>query len=623
MCGIAGVIGKPFLDRIEPMTHIMRHRGPDDTGFFIDDDAALGHQRLSIIDLEGGHQPIWNNSETRLIVFNGEIYNHREIRRGLEQKGYRFRTNCDTEVIVHAYDEYGVDCLSLFRGMFAFAIWDRKEKQLFAARDRLGIKPFYYTLQGKSLAFASEIKSILQIPNSAPRLNKKAIHHILQTSANLDQETCIQGIFKLPPGHLLFFSSGNILIRPYWEIPNPQIEHLDVPTWAGKVRAALLKSVERRMISDVPIGATLSGGLDSSSIVALMSELSGRPVKTFTAGYGEGDPELEYSSLIAKTFKTDHTELIITPKKLEEVLPAMVWHLEEPIGQTGLVPLFHAFREASRFVKVVLVGEGADEVFAGYKRYKVLSPRLPLTSSMREEIYRHTYSGAKPVTLLGKLATTLLCQSRTPGSLFLNGVHFNGTVPPAELFSGKEMLNKALRFDQQGIMVEWQLKKIDALSMAHSLEARVPFLDHELVELLMKVPSNMKCHGLTGKYILRKAMSDILPPQIIRRKKFAQIMKSGNELTRSLEYMSDFLLDKESVKKRGLYDPTNIEHLKHRNGRKILSNDESMKLWTLILVEVWARLFLDNPIPAAPPKSVADLIDTKPSLYPLKLEALQ
>jgi asparagine synthase (glutamine-hydrolysing) len=620
MCGIAGVIGKPFLDRIEPMTHIMRHRGPDDNGFFIDDDAALGHQRLSIIDLEGGHQPVWNSSETRAIVFNGEIYNYREIKRSLEEKGYRFRTNCDTEVIIHAYDEYGVDCLSLFRGMFAFAIWDRKEKQLFAARDRLGVKPFYYTLQGKSLAFASEIKSILQIPNGAPQLNKNAIHHILRTSANLDQETCIKGIHKLPPGHLLLFSSGNIQVRPYWQIPVPQIEYLNVPTWAGRVRAALLKSVERRMISDVPIGATLSGGLDSSSIVALMSELSGRPVKTFTAGYGAGDPELEYAASIAKTFKTDHTELIITPERLEEVLPRLVWHLEEPIGQTGSVPLFHTFREASRFVKVILVGEGADEVFAGYKRYKTLSPALPFASSLRKEIYQYAYIGAQPATFLGKLATTLWWGNTTPGSLFLNGFHSNGPLPPTELFSGKEILNKALRFDQQGIMVEWQLKGIDSLSMAHSLEARVPFLDHELVELLTKVPSHMKCRGLTGKYILRKAMADILPPQVVRRRKFGQSMRFGNELTRSLDYLSDLLLDKESVKRRGLYAPADLEKLKQRNGRKVLSRSESMKLWTVILVEVWARLFLDNPIPAAPPKSALDLVDPKPSLYPGELQ---
>lgn len=612
MCGIVGIVddGDKSSNLIESMTNLVKHRGPDDSGHYMDENIVLGHRRLSIIDIAGGHQPMLDISGAKVITYNGEIYNFREIRCNLEKQGYGFRSNCDTEVVLNAFDEYGPRCLSLFNGMFAFAIWDTKTKTLFAARDRLGIKPFYYIQHGNTLAFASEIKALLLLPNIKREINKKAIHYILRTNANLDRETCIKGIFKLPPGHFLQFSSGKLTINPYWQIPIPEAEYLDEQVWAERIRKALFKSVERRMVSDVPVGATLSGGLDSSSLVAIMSRLSEHPVKTFTAGYGKGDTEFEYAAVVAEKFKTNHKELIITPEKLEKTLPTLVWHLEQPMGQTGAVPLFHTFREASRFIKVLLVGEGADEVFAGYLKYKALSPALPFTNSMRREIYQYYYTGAKPHTLLGKLAKTFWWRDRITGSLFLKDFQNNEKLPPDQLFDGKETLNRALRFDQQGLMVNWQLKNIDSLSMANSVEARVPFLDHELIELAMKIPSKMKCHGLTEKYILRKTLEPILPACVVKRKKFGQTMRFGDEMTRSLDYLSDLLLKPNVVEKRDLFKLSDIENLRCKNGRKTLNRYESMKLWTVILTEIWARLFLDRPINASPPGSVSQLVNS-------------
>ncbi|MBU0477498.1 asparagine synthase (glutamine-hydrolyzing) [bacterium] len=594
---------------IRRMARILSHRGPDDETYEIYPEANiyLGHRRLSIIDLEGGRQPIFNEDNTIGVICNGEIYNFQKLRADLKRAGHTMKTRSDTEVIVHLYEEYGLAALTMMNGMFALAIIDKKNNSILLARDRLGIKPLYYSLGEDWFSFASEIKALLLVPRVSRDVNRVALQQIMNNNFGPAEMTCFRDIYKLPAGHWLFYKNGKIEMRQYWDIPYFRAEKANLKEWADRLQGSLRTSVQRRLVADVPIAAALSGGLDSSTIVALMAQETNGRVKTFTAGYGPDDPEFAYAAEVAKAYRTNHTELIITPEDLRDLLPRVVWSLEEPIARTDTPPLYYIFQKVAPHAKVLLVGEGADEIFAGYPRYKVASSRLPLLSSWRRDLYRFDYSGIPPVSLGGRLATAVYWRGSRCAPPRLISTPEIPVIPPNELFFKPECLNHLLRYDQKGIMVEFQLKRVDSLSMAHSVEARVPFLDHEVVELASCIPERYKISWkMTGKNVLREAVRSILPPSILNRPKYGQRMSIGRDMTIALENLGDLFLRSKNVRSRGFFKVSDIERLRARQGDRY-NKYQITRLWSVILAEIWARLFLDGRCFERPPRSYKEI----------------
>jgi asparagine synthase (glutamine-hydrolysing) len=613
MCGIAGTIRIGDLELVERMTSLISYRGPDDYGLYEDGEVHLGHRRLSILDLsDAGHQPMLSDDGELAITFNGEIYNFKTLRQELEKRGYRFHTETDTEVMLSAYREFGVDFLRHLEGMFAFALWDRKQRQLLLARDRTGIKPLFYYQQGDGLAFASELKPILLVPGLERRVNRRALRSAIRYASNIEDESMIAEVYKLPPAHWLVWRDGAITKGTYWTHPTAAPESWDEPTLAKELRRTLTDVVQSHMLSDAPLGAALSGGLDSSGIVALMSQGNGsNKVDTFTVGHGTDDPDLINARLVAEHCRTNHHEILVSAENVLDLLPAVIWHLEEPLGQMESVQMYINYREAAKFVKVLLIGEGADECFAGYARYKLLYPGIPMPRKVRKDLYErvYMYADSAPRSLPARAVARTLW-GHLPGSPLLDP---KPLAPlPLSGVNGTHVLEQALVHDQRTYLHHLSLKRADALGMAHSVELRVPFLDRQIVELAARIPASMMMRRGMEKYILRRALEPLLPSTISWRRKRGFQMRLNPELVETLNYLCDKLLDPETVRARGFFDPQLVSTLRYtRPGRfatPMAQKVWSYRIWSMILCELWARTFLDQSVSDGPAKRVADLL---------------
>lgn len=620
MCGICGTVRLCSESLIKRMCDVMRHRGPDDEGYYLDkvNKVALGVRRLSIIDVEGGHQPIHNEDGSVWLVFNGEIYNYKELRIELEKKGHRFYTMTDTETIVHLYEEEGEDCVKKLNGMFAFALWDRERKKMFIARDRLGIKPFYYTSSGGKFIFASEIKAILEYQGLDRETDTEGLLSYLTLQYVLAPMTMFKGIKKLLPGHILSIHNNKVEDRCYWDVDffnNTRVE--DEEICVEKIEEMFRKSVESRLISDVPLGALLSGGIDSSIVVAMMSSTLNRPVETFTVGFTvkKDYDETKYAREVASFLGTTHHELILHPKTAE-ILPKIIRHLDEPIADQAALPTYLICQLAKKHVTVVLTGEGGDELFAGYPRYildrfaeflhqfphisnksmikRLINP-LPFGSTLKRRMIKLFSSESDAfdrnvewLSIFNKEELNALLSPHL--KQILNNRHPVEDV--RKYFKGKESLDRLIHIDMKTWLVDDILAKVDKMSMATSVEARVPFLDHKLVEYVLTLQPYMKLRELTTKYVLKKIAYKFLPKQIIRRKKQAFRIPTERWFREELRDMvCDFLLSRKSLN-QGYFVPEYIKHIakQHFDGRE----DNSQKLWNLLCFELWHRIYIEN-----------------------------
>jgi len=617
MCGIAGIVSldKRTVDPgdLQRMCDAIVHRGPDDEGYYFEPGVGLGMRRLSIIDLNTGHQPVHNEDGSIQVVFNGEIYNYKELRQDLQRRGHSFYTDTDTETIVHLYEEYGAGVVDKLRGMFAFALWDGRRRQLLLARDRLGIKPLFYAYIHGRLMFASELKAILQLPEIDIALNWKSAQRLFTFLTTPVSESLVEGVHKLGPGQILIASADQEpRVEQYWDVHfAPDYVH-DENFFVERLRELLLEAVRLRMISDVPIGAFLSGGLDSSSVVAMMSGLASEPIKTYTIGFEDsGFDETPFARQVAAQFGTAHTEQILAMDALD-VIEDIAWYLDEPLGDSSVIPTYMVSKLAAKDVKVALSADGGDELFAGYDKYVVES---------RERKYRFIPPALRRG--LGHMGRALPDSAR--GKNFLEHLALDGvnryldastffkledqkrlfTPEIFEQMSGDparseaEYLHKesgnwlsSLQYlDLKSYLPLDILTKVDRMSMAHSLEARVPLLDHKLVEFAATIPPEFKLKQGATKYIFKKAMRGILPDSIIDRRKHGFAVPLGQWFKgRFDDFLHDLLLS-DTSKRRGIFNAGYIEHLirLHRGGRPLDS-----QLWTLISFELWCRTFMDK-----------------------------
>jgi asparagine synthase (glutamine-hydrolysing) len=633
MCGICGFYEykthRPAEATIlDAMVRVLQHRGPDDSGTYLDRDLAIGMRRLSIIDLEGGKQPLANEDGSVVTVFNGEIYNYQSLRDQLQRRGHKLVTQSDTEVIVHLYEDHGEECVQHLRGMFAFALWDAGCRRLFVARDRLGIKPLYFTHSGGRLIFASEIKAILQHPSVRVDMDPEALTNFLSLKYVPAPQTMFKGIYALPPGCSLTCSVSGIRVCRYWDLSftnEPAPENRREEFYADQLAALLRECVKLHLVSDVPFGAFLSGGVDSSAIVALMREFLEKPVKTYSVGF-EGDGaafnELPYARLVAKKFQTDHHEVFVRPAHLIDLAEKIVWHLDQPLAEHATVANYVLAEHASRDVKMVLTGEGGDELFAGYARYagEKLSPLVRLLPNAARSLALAA-SSYLPGLRRQKVALYALNQSDEL-TRFLNWFPLFNSLMKRSLLA--EALKESLRgYKTEYVIAEhlarsrataplhrmlymdtklWLpdvlLARGDKMSMAASLEARVPLLDHKLVEFAASLPPNLKVRGLTRKYLLKKVSQPWVPQEIIRRKKEGFPMPSSLWLRNQARVFMRDTLSPSVIRRRGLFNPPFVESMirEHEEG----TADHGAWLWGLINVELWQRQFMDAPVRVRP-----------------------
>lgn len=626
MCGITGFISAeryvPDEGRAAVLASMCRsivHRGPDERGTLVSGRAALGMQRLSVIDLKSGQQPIFTEDKSLAIVFNGEIYNFRKVRKELEGEGYRFRTSSDTEVVVNAFHAYGLNSLKRLRGMFAFAIWDFRSETLYMARDRVGKKPLYYTLdESGNFVFGSELKSLLAYGAAKRRIDYAALDAYL-TFGYVPEEFCIfDSVQKLPPGHSLTFKDGKVSIESYWDFNYDGAQEIKSETeYIELLREKLEDAVRVRLISDVPLGAFLSGGVDSSTTVAMMSKLSDQPVKTFSIGFKEDSfDELKYARVAAKHFGTDHHEFVVTPD-LVDIVDELVWHFDEPFADSSALPTYMVSKMAREYVTVVLSGDGGDELFGGYTRYVIDQKREAFGDV--PEVFRsgviRPLSNALPHGARGK--NYLYNISLNPIDRYIDSVSQFNTQRKESLYSkdfraslngefgaGERRfkdyaqsvstgspIDKLLYLDSKTYLPGDILTKVDRMSMANSLEARAPLLDHELIELVVAMPPEMKIKGGETKYILKKAMEGIVPNEILYREKQGFGVPIREWINRQLRTrINDELSDRRTLD-RGYFERSYINKLldEHSKGRR----DHSHALWTLWMLELWHRKFLD------------------------------
>jgi asparagine synthase (glutamine-hydrolysing) len=629
MCGIAGIFSydsdkRVTLELLEKMASVLGHRGPDDKGveIFSGGKAGFSHRRLSIIDVEGGHQPLSNEDGTVWIVFNGEIYNFQELRKGLERNGHRFRSRSDTEVVVHLYEEKGTRCLDDVRGMFAFAIWDEREERLFLARDRLGQKPLVYTFRDGQCAFASEIKGLLQLPDIKRTVNPAALHDYLTYQYVPHPLTMFEGIEKLSPAHYMVIEKRKKEIQRYWTVDFSREENLPELEYSRRVRAVLEEATKLRLISDVPLGAFLSGGIDSSITVALMSVLTGRPVRTFSIGFKEKKfNELNYARMIAERYKTEHQEFIVEPKCLE-VLDDLVWYYDEPFADSSAIPTYYVSKMTSRFVKVALSGDAGDECFAGYPRYKAvkiagLFDRLPtfLQHLIANRFWEKLPASVEQKSLRRRLKKLMRELKKPPEERYLRWIcifddewkdllytdAFAAKVAARKSahyiedfysrYPRRDFLSRTTYVDLMTYLPSDLLVKVDIASMIHSLETRSPFLDHKLVELAGRMPMKYKLRGFHDKYILKRTFQDLLPHEILQRGKMGFGVPIGRWFRTELkDYVTGVLLDRKALG-RGYFNEECIRRLtgEHAEGKF----DHGYRLWALLILELWHRRFID------------------------------
>lgn len=489
------------------MCSILAHRGPDGEGIYSGEQVTLGHRRLSIIDLDSGKQPVHNEEEDVWVVFNGEIYNYQDLTADLKQKGHTFYTKSDTEVIVHCYEEFGDLFLEHLDGMFAIALWDGKQNKLILARDRIGKKPLYYLNQGDAFIFASEIKAILEYSDFRPELNNTVLNHYLSYRSTPRETTFFKHIKKVPPGNELIKCGNDIETRAFWTLKAGNRCILSDEDYISRFRSLFENAIQKRLMSDVPLGVYLSGGIDSSSMVAIASKYSETPVNTFSIGFGAKTDEFSYAEIVANQFHTNHQEIRLNDKNILSNLPKIVWHMDEPIADPAIIPTYIMSNLTKKEVSVVLVGEGADELFAGYPKYKLFSPFFKI---IPQKIRYALYQYSPPSNVFDQ---------KEQNSLMLNKKFESSLSVKKKQQTGKIGLNQLLLDDIKFWLPEYLLMKVDKMTMAHGLEARSPFLDHHLVEFSASLPEHLKLRGLTGKYILRKSMKNLLPPAITNRPK--------------------------------------------------------------------------------------------------------
>jgi asparagine synthase (glutamine-hydrolysing) len=634
MCGINGIVlannSRRSIDvrELERMRDVLKHRGPDDAGIFVDARVGLGHRRLSIVDVASGHQPMTNEDGTLQIVYNGEIYNHADFRNSLEASGHVYNTHCDTETILHLYEEHGSGCVEHLRGMFAFAIWDQRKRELFIARDRLGVKPLYYAhTNDGSLYFASEIKALLETGAIRAEMNYHALPDYLANHSPSGEETLFLGIKRLLPGYTLLWRDGKIEINRYWNVSFQQDENLKrsdadyVAEWSELFR----ESVRLRLMADVPLGMFLSGGIDSSAIAAVMSGMVDEPIKTFSVAFAEREAnELEYARLVAEAFKTNHHEVVVSPEEFFAALPKLVWHEDEPLAHPSSVALYFVSQLASQHVKVVLTGEGSDELLAGYGRYRktILNVQAGgryqqlVPTALRNGIRKQIEAMPSSSPLRQKLQRTFLALSPDLESIYFDNfavfpraMQHDLLTPEAKERLGvsagdpysvmrdvlaetdaSSLLNQLLYADIKTYLHELLMKQ-DQMSMAASIESRVPFLDHKLVEFSTALPERMKLRGGTTKYVLRESMKGLLPEAILSRPKMGFPVPVGAWFRGAFRNVVDEYVLSERTMSRDIFEPSFVRSLvkRHQEG----GEDHSERLWALVNFEIWQRQFFD------------------------------
>jgi asparagine synthase (glutamine-hydrolysing) len=631
MCGIAGFVdnisgaragqGAARLDSefnlVHRMCEVIRHRGPDDEGIHVEPGVGLGMRRLSIIDLAGGRQPIHNETSTVWVVFNGEIYNYRQLRAELESFGHRFTTSSDTETIVHAYEQWGEDAFRRLRGMFGLALWDQPKRTLLLARDRAGQKPVHYAEAPGRFYFGSEIKSLLAAGAVEPRLDLAALDHYLAFLYTPRDRSIFRGVRKLPPGHLLRWHDGRVEVKQYWQVGAQESFTGTERDAADALRGVLQDAVASHMVSDVPLGAFLSGGVDSSAVVGMMAQASSRPVQTFSIGFDDPDfDELEHARTVARHFGTDHHEFVVRPDGLS-ILDDLIGHFDEPFADSSAIPTWYVSEIARRHVTVVLSGDGGDELFGGYDRYlphprvagfdRLPIPGLRTAASLAWPLLPHGTRGKNFLRHVAKdsagryLDSIALFQSDERAALYAPGVR-GALAHDAEgalarhfdRFAGLPHDSRMMRFDFETYLPEDVLTKVDRMSMAHSIETRVPLLDNEVIDFAATLPADLKIRNGRRKHILKETLRPLLPAGILDRRKQGFGIPLGTWFRGGLTGLFSDVLDAPLTKQRGYFEPPFVARLlrEHLTGER----DHTLRLWQLLVFELWHRQYLDGSV---------------------------
>lgn len=644
MCGICGIYNAESQEPVSPqlieeMTRLISHRGPDDQGAHIDGPLGLGFARLSIIDLDGGHQPMCNETGDIWLVFNGEIWNYKTLRNDLLEKGHQFRSNSDSETIIHAYEEYGTDCLARLHGMFGFALWDGPRQRLLLARDRAGKKPLYYTRVNGSFLFASEIKSLLCHPRVKREADVQALADFLSVRYVPGPATLFANIYKVLPGHWLLFENGVQHEECYWDYTFGKTEKGSIEDYVRGIKQHVHRAVEERMMADVPVGAMLSGGVDSSIISGIMSKLTSQKVKTFSVGFDHPDySELPYARLVADHFGTDHYEIVVKSSDLTQYWPLLTWHRDEPVSEPSDLGVYLVSKLARQHVKVVLSGEGGDELFAGYPKYvvdwmaryyhilptpvrdRMLQPLLDsLPYSMRKlKTAARNLSQPTPQRWMswfgifnGSLKEQLLASS-TKASIDLDSSRaFRRWL---EKNPQRDNLSSMLYLDTKIWLPDNLLMKGDKMTMAASLESRIPLLDYHLIEYAASIPSSAKIKSLKAKYLLKRAFADFLPESILTRKKMGFNVPTGIWFREGQRGLITRLLLSERMRSRGYFNDAFVTQMVHDHLEG--KTNYQAQIFTLASLELWFRVFIDTPQLEIPQGSVEELLDEERMVVP-------
>ena len=637
MCGICGIVIPDRLQRpvdqglLVRMRDTLVHRGPDGAGLFVDGPIGLGHRRLSIVDVVHGAQPMTTDDGRSTIVYNGEVFNHPALMAELQQQGVTYHTHCDTETVLHLYERHGRDFVHHCRGMFAIAIWDRADRTLTLARDRFGVKPLYYVhdVDG-TLYFASEIKALLASGAVSATLNMASFPDFLANHAPSGDDTLFVGVKRLPPGHTLRWKDGAIEIVEFWDlsfVPDPDLARAGDADLVAEYSSRFEEAVRLRLMADVPLGMFLSGGIDSAAITAVMSEMVDGPIKTFSVAFAEREAnELSYARLVSERYRTQHNEIVVTPEQFWDALPILIWHEDEPIAHPSSVALNFVSKLAAEQVKVVLTGEGSDETLAGYNRYRVTIANMKLGGVWESVVpggVRSAVSAsigeAGAAGVRGKLARTFLARPANLDAMYFDNFavfaphRLAGLLTPSarasvagidayaayhdaiERTDAPTLLGKLLYADTKTYLHELLMKQ-DQMSMAASIESRVPFLDHPLAEFAARMPERMKLRGMTTKWVLRQAMKDRLPEEILSRKKMGFPVPVGTWLRGEWKHLLDEFVVSDRALARGLFVPDVVRRMVAGH---VSGENHTERLWALLTFEIWQRIFFDGEDPAS------------------------
>ena len=638
MCGIVGFYSQSHKiteAQLRSACSAMQHRGPDASGIYIYEEIGLGHQRLSIIDLsEAANQPMLDASGQVALVYNGELYNYQELRAELASRGHEFQTNSDTEVLLHMYLEYGERCLSRLKGMFAFAVSDRRSRIVFLARDRLGIKPLYYRATRSAFCFASEIKALIPLDQTPIQIERQALHDYLTFRYTIAPDTMFEGIKKLPPAHYLIFSDAGLKMNRYWKLDYQKTEKLGDEEWVQGLNERFVDSVGSHLVSDVPVGVLLSGGLDSSAVAAVMQSRLSKPIKTFSVAFAEGGPydERPFARKVAQHLGADHHEITITARDFIDALPAYIWHMEEPVADPASIPLYYVSQLARRHVAVVLSGEGSDELLGGYvcpgnfRSYNLLKAFHEIPKWARERLLsrlnkyilhsrrleKYLEMSSYPLSAYGRLDPVFQDnvfdeeeKLRLYSSNCREFVSLEDSVEKVRLayLSAEkfEFLDQMLFVSTTQWLPDDLLTKADKMTMAHSLELRVPFLDHDLVEFIARMPTNLKVHKngqkYTMKYALKKACRDIIPKEIIEREKIGFAVPYAKWFKNEMKEMVYDILCSRSARENSIFNAKEVARLlktalvQTENPGNEIWDPQAKKVWSLFVFELWRQQF--------------------------------